>query len=815
MSEGPTELHFGSARLQPAQRRLLIGGEPAKLGARAFDVLLALAERRDRIVTKQELFALVWPDVIVEENNLQVQISTLRKLLGPEVIATIPGRGYRFTADVDAAAPPAVKAMPPLESASQDSLLGRVDELRAIDALLARHRLVSIVGAAGIGKTRIAQAAASMQRECFAGRVHWVELAALSDPTLVVGAIARSLGIEIGERPALATVCALLRTQSVLLVLDNCEHLLEAVAAAVRAILADTPLVQFLLTSQEALHVADETVYRLAGLSFTDGVDSAAVELFAVRAQAADPRFQRSPESDGMMLDICRRLDGMPLAIELAAARVRLLGLEGLHARLDERFRVLTGGTRAVPRRHETLRAALQWSHALLSPQEQTVFRRLGVFVGGFTLELAQSVAHDADIDEWGVLDLLGHLVDKSLVAVEGLDRPRYRLLETMRAFALEQLAAAGETERILERHALALLAHVERSDEELWVVRPLELARQAAELDNLRAALGWAQAKHGELACKLFANSRRIWLGNNFLLEAIERGKGLLPLPEALAPEVAARFHLTIAHCGYLGGRADCFESACQSAAMLRTLGDERRLVDALMVIALTGTRRGCFEEASAAIGEAEALVRPSSPLRQVAALALANAVHAFYRGDHQRAVESAIRQGELYRRDGSELGVAFATANAGFYECGLGRYDEAIEKLELAIAMEERLGYASMAIMYLACAHALRGDRAQTLAHGRNGAPAWQRGQRLSWPLFFVSLVLEPGTAMRLVGYAEAELQSDGLILAPIMTKARDKVVANARAALGPEAAQRERTLGAALSEEAALALAFDEAP
>ena len=242
-------------------------------------------------------------------------------------------------------------------------------------------------------------------------------------------------------------------------------------------------------------------MYRLGGLSVDATADApaAAVELFIARARAANPRMQLTAANVTAITEICRRLDGMPLAIELAAARVRLLGIEGLRARLDERFQVLTGGTRATLRRHQTLRAALEWSYGLLSPDEQAVFRRLGVFVNGFTLQFAQEVAADDQIDRWAVLDLLGHLVDRSLVVADGDDVPRYRLLETMRTFALEKLAAAGETQVFLRRHAEALLAFLTPLDEQRWKALPADQIRVGAELDNLRAALDWAESAAGD----------------------------------------------------------------------------------------------------------------------------------------------------------------------------------------------------------------------------------------------------------------------------------------------------------------------------
>ncbi len=493
METATPEIRFGAARLDLARRRLLIEEVPARLGARAFDVLVALVERRDRAVGKNELFELIWPDVVVEENNLQVHISALRKLLGPQTIATIPGRGYRFTASVSSLsdAPAPVTSVASKAATPPEPLYGRADDLLAVSALLRQHALVSIVGAGGIGKTRLAHALAVAEREHFAGGMWWVELSQLSDGVAVPAAIGQVLGVSgSDDRPVLQTVSALLRHGRSLLVLDNCEHVLDAAADSVRALLADVPDLRVMVTSQESLRLPAEHVYRLSGLESDSTTETpAAVALFVARARAADPRLQPTSAQLVTIADICRRLDGMPLAIELAAARVRLLGIDGLRARLDERFNVLTGGTRSVLRRHQTLRATLEWSHQLLSAEERAVFRRLGVFVGGFSLELAQAVAADERLDRWTVLDLLGHLVDKSLVVAEGGEAPRYRLLETTRAFALEQLAAASETPQLLRRHADAMLEFAQHVEAGHWRWSEEEQKRHNAELDNVRAA--------------------------------------------------------------------------------------------------------------------------------------------------------------------------------------------------------------------------------------------------------------------------------------------------------------------------------------
>lgn len=457
----------GAIEIDALRRQVLIEGMPAKIGARAFDVLLALVERRDRVVPKRELMDLVWPRLVVEENNLLVHMVALRKSLGPRAIATIPGRGYRFVLPIDvvhgggSTEPLAPSATTPSNLPASPPLFGRTRDLDAVDALLREHAVVTIVGAGGIGKTRLAlEAAASTWLELRDGR-WWVELAPINDGTQVPSGIAAALEVQLPTgRPPEEALAIALAGRNLLLVLDGCEHVAEDIAALVDLLRARAPSVHLLVTSQESLKCRDEQVYRLGPLAvpasaqLEDAAQFGAVALFVERAHAVDSRFRLARNNVAVVIDICRRLDGIPLAIELAAARVPLLGVHGLNARLNQMFNVLSGGARMKLRRHQTLRAALDWSYGLLSDDEKTVFRRLGVFAGGFTLELAQRMASDEHIDQWLALDLLGHLVDKSLVIADSAAEPRYSLLETTRAFALEQLAAAGESEAMLRRHA-------------------------------------------------------------------------------------------------------------------------------------------------------------------------------------------------------------------------------------------------------------------------------------------------------------------------------------------------------------------------
>ena len=386
----PSHYRFGDVVIDAAERRVEIGGRPAKLGARAFDLLLALVERRDRVVSKNELLDIVWPKLVVEENNLQVQVAALRKLLGPHAIATIPGRGYRFAQplaeDVPAASPPDAAPAPAPSSlrngnlpAVTPTLFGRDADLAEVARLVDAHRLVSIVGAGGIGKTTVALAVAASLRERFPDGAWWIELAALTDGSLVAATIARTVGVGLApDRPAAEALATALADARLLLALDNCEHLLDAIAPVVEALVNQAPGVRILVTSQETLKAAAEHAYRLGTLavpgpdaSFADAERCGAVALFVERAAAADPRFRLTADTLPAVADVCARLDGIPLAIELAAARVPLLGVEGLRTRLDERFRLLTAGARTVLRRHQTLRAALEWSHGLLGSRSR------------------------------------------------------------------------------------------------------------------------------------------------------------------------------------------------------------------------------------------------------------------------------------------------------------------------------------------------------------------------------------------------------------------------------------------------------------
>ncbi len=667
-------LRFDHFEIRPAQRQLLVDGAPAALGARAFDLLVALAERRERVVSKGELMELVWPRVIVEEANLQVQVSTLRRLLGAQAIATVPGRGYRFTAaaadDAGSAAVSGATAAPasaaatalpittapaiaatPLPPAGR-ALYGRAADLAELAQALPRESLLTVTGAGGMGKTRLALAAAQAARDSgfFAGGVAWLELAPLSDGALLVPSIARALAltldagaaaerqIQLAER--LAARCS---GGPLLLVLDNCEHLVAAVAMLAQALLDTVPALHLLATSQEPLRLAGERLWRLGPLAIDGGETStsAALELFAARVRRLQPAFELDAGAHADAAEVCRRLDGIPLAIELAAARVPLLGVAGLRQRLDQaahdashpgaRLRVLGSGWRDAPARQQTLLAALEWSHGLLGSREQRLLRRLGVFVGGFGLGLLREVVGDpgaaaeapeGDAHEWALLEALGTLVDRSLVSVDPGSVPRYRLLESTRAFALERLEAAGEGADIRARHAAALGAWLVELDRRRWIERAdLLEAQLLPELDNLRAALAWAGAAPQEPARRralvvLTGASAWLWTRAGFDTEGLHWCRLALDrVDPGTAPADEARLLQGWATLAHLRQAQDELAALARAAALWRAAGDRLRCFCALVAAAKKRVWRYDHDATAAALREAEAVFDPGFP--------------------------------------------------------------------------------------------------------------------------------------------------------------------------------------------------------
>ena len=497
----------GRFEIHPARRAIHEDGAPVDLGSRAFDLLVALVEARDRVLSKRELLRMGWPGLVVEENTLQVQISLLRKRLGQRSIATVPSRGYRFVLPVTvegehAAAGP---TPPPAASISLPSprtrFVGRDDALAACLRLLDAGGLLTLTGPGGSGKTRLAIELA--QRLRARGEPVWfVDLSFVEEADQFVAAVASTLDVR--ERPVSTVRDLLIQQLSAtrgVLVLDNCEQVVGPVSAVVAELASVRDALKIVATSRQPLRVAGEQIYPVRSLTLpvSHGLDDVlaaeAVQLFADRTRLHCPGFEIDASNALAVSVVCERLDGIPLAIELAAARMKILSVQQLGERLNQRFRLLVGGDRALPRQ-QTLLASMQWSYELLEADEQRTLRALGVFDNGCTLEAASAICGAGD--EYATMELLTGLYDKSLLEVDGSAREtRYRMLQTVRSYAEDALAEANEADPVRSLH----LEHFVRLAQRLVprIQAPMDeeaTQRLRGDQENLLAALakaGWA----------------------------------------------------------------------------------------------------------------------------------------------------------------------------------------------------------------------------------------------------------------------------------------------------------------------------------
>jgi predicted ATPase/DNA-binding winged helix-turn-helix (wHTH) protein len=553
---------FGQFRVCPKDRWVERTGVRLAVGGRGLDLLIALLERAGEVVSKRELLERAWPGSMVDDVSLRVQIAAIRRILGDgkdgnRFIANVAGNGYTFTPVVSKSTTPRIpKAERDHHSGTRlptlpSRMIGRENELSKITRQLLEHRFVTVVGPGGIGKTTLAISAANSLASQFGGNIRFVSISALSDPELMVGTIASSLGVRASNDDPARNVVRLLRAKRMLLLLDCCEHVTDKMATFAARLIAEAPSVFLLVTSREPLHADGERVLRLfpldtppaeAAVSAAQAFSFPVVQLFVERASAISDRFELTDALAPAVVDICRRLDGIPLAIELAAARIGVFGVMAILERLKDVLTLLSEGRRSALPRHQTLRATLDWSYRLLSPCEQTAMRRLSVFRGHFTLETAMGLVASEGMTEIDARRAVGNLVSKSLLSADyGREPMLYRLLDTTRAYASEQLAISRELASMRRRHADYCARFFENAEAD-WESEPGEkwVQKYSVMIDDMRAVQDWAFSGDGDplLGIKVTADSAPLMFALLLMEEYADRAEQALKFVDRLGLE-------------------------------------------------------------------------------------------------------------------------------------------------------------------------------------------------------------------------------------------------------------------------------------
>ena len=585
--------------------------------------------------------------------------------------------------------------------------VGRDQELADVKSLLAKSQIVTILGTGGVGKTRAALQVGADLLDGSGDGVWFVDLAQVASEEYVVPAIAQVFNLRLQpDRDALEEIRAYLKNKHLLLILDNCEHVVAEATRAVAAIVADCPRVALLATSREGLNVRGEQIYRMPSFAVPPAGDALgaaealkfeSIALFVARATALDAQFSLTDDKAPIVADICRRLDGIALAIELAAARINILNLKQLSQRLDERFRLLTGGDRTALPRQQTMRAAIDWSYELLSDEERTIFRRLSIFQGGWTLEAASDVCSDDFLDEFKVFDILSSLVNKSLVVVEfDADTQRYRLLESLRQYGIQHLRRLGELDALAERHAQYFARYGEKAAEK-WLVIP-ELAWITiieAELDNIRAALQWFLGQENDpvVGAELAERLWPYWFGHH-----LDEGRRWLEAARARVmpeshPALSVAIDLALSRVLINFSWQAAVAASKRALAGARRLGDDRLLARALFYIGEAQVSDKQLDEAETSLNEALNLARRlKDQYREASALQVLGRIYA-QRKEFDRARELTSASRRLFANREVDRNRLLSVASDAYVEFSAANYARAIELCRTAHSMAQTL--------------------------------------------------------------------------------------------------------------------------
>jgi predicted ATPase/DNA-binding winged helix-turn-helix (wHTH) protein len=827
--------------LDVGRQRLERDGTEIPLPKLSFDFLLALVRAAPNVVLYDELMRQVWEGLIVQPETISQRAKLLRDALGDDaqLIRGLRGRGYVLACSVERL--PVEDLQPSLSRSTEaddataraslpcasDALIGREYDVEALQRWLAAHRLVTVLGAGGIGKTRVAMEVARLLVGSFEHGVWWVDVGALSSEDRIAPAIANAARLQLSDGDAPALLARALAARRTLLVLDNCEHLTAGVARIVQSLLVDAIDTRVLVTSQQALHLSGEQLYRLGtltvpppGATLAEARGYSAIQLLEQRAQAIDRRFALSGGNIAEAVDLCRRLDGIALAIEMAAARLPTLGLGELRRHLNERLQLLRGSRHSGPARQQTLRATLAWSHSLLDANEQAALRRLSVFAGSFGLDAARRVAANDGLDTLAAIDALTGLVDKSLIQVDQFDPPRYRMLESTRLYAREALHDAGEWVPTAQRHGVAMVELAEKAEAAFWTEPDAAwLERYALEYDDLQEAFQKACERRDADIAAITGNAlRRLDEMRNVHAPIRQRAECARTLLSAASERAQAWLWNCVApHSVIAVTVVPRLTAAREAVAAWERLNDAPQLYIALGILAGQLARAGDHEQARAVLARARALEDPAWPPRRRMRGAEHAAAVCNYRGDaagyraHTRVELALAEQG------GAPRTAAWARLKLADAALMAGDMDEAIALGEQAVAQLSALDQPShlgLALSNLSEALLVAGQPSRAREIAARALPLMRQNEWGHMVLDTIALLGarngDVEASARLLGYTDGHYAKNEEQRQPNESRLAELAATTLAATIGAERRDQLRSEGRGIGEQQAWALA-----